>query len=555
MADRDRHERAGLRRGSRARLRFAADNRLVALVRRGDPTAFEILYDRHAGELLSFCGHLLGSRADAEDAIQSTFASAHRALLADDRAVDVRPWLFTIARNACLSILRARRPAAEVPAQAPRGEEDPVVRAEQREDMRQLLTTLGELPERQRVALVLRELHGFNHSEIAAVLGVRAEQVKSYVYQARSNLISERDAREADCGAVRQELANARGPALLKSQLRRHLRSCADCRAYAAELARQRRRLGILLPLTPSMALKHRALDAALGGAPHAGTHTGGAAGGAATAGAASGGAAAGGTATGASVAATGAELATGGAKALVAKLLVGVACLGAGSGAATLVAGIPATPARRLAATSQPRFLTSQPPSARPVAAPVPSKRSAAPGSAPAAGANVSGGSTAARHLASQPPATSVVQAPQSSHVDTQAGPAASSARATAVLASGSDEAHGKGSASEEPHGKSEEPHGGSEEPHGKSEEAHGNSEAGDEPHGKSSEAHGNGEEAHGKSEETHGNSEAVHGKSEETHGNSEAVHGKSEEAHGEGGSAEEPHGKSEQAHGKGGN
>ncbi|HEV3033832.1 MAG TPA: sigma-70 family RNA polymerase sigma factor [Solirubrobacteraceae bacterium] len=558
MADRDGHERAGLRGGSRARLRFAADDRLVALVRRGDATAFEVLYDRHAGELLSFCGYLLGSRADAEDAIQSTFASAHTALLADDRPIDARPWLFTIARNACLSILRTRRPIAEVSLQTARDEHDPVARAEQREDMRRLLATLGELPERQRVALVLRELHGFSHSEIATLLGVRAAQVKSYVYQARSNVISERDARDADCRAIRHQLANARGPALLEGQLRRHLRSCPDCRAYAARLSRQRRQLGILLPFTPSVALKRRALHAALGSAPHAGTHTGGVAaggaatggaatggvatgGGAATGGVATGGAAAGGTATGVSFAATGAELVGGGAKALIAKLLVGVACLGAGSSAASLVGGVPVAPVRRLAATSQPGLVTRQAPSAPsargPVAAPALSIRSAAPRSAPGAGQNVTAVSTAARHLASQPPATAVVHASQTAHVDTAIDPAASSARATGVPASGGGETHGK---SEQAHGESEEraeAHGGSEEAHGKSEEAHGISEAG--------------EQTHGKSEEPHGNSEAANGNSEEAHGKS----GAGEEPHGKSGTAEEPHGNSEQAHGKGAN
>ncbi|MCW3020538.1 MAG: polymerase, sigma-24 subunit, subfamily, partial [Solirubrobacterales bacterium] len=215
MADRDRQLPGSQWRGSRVRLRLAADERLVALVRRGDPAAFEALYDRHAAELLSFCRSMLASRADAEDAIQSTFTSAHRALLADDRRIDVRPWLFTIARNACLSILRARRRDGHVPGVSPRAEEDPVARAERRDEVRQLLSTIGELPERQRVALVLAELHGFGHSEIGAVLGVRAAQVKAYVYQARSNLISERDARDADCRAIRRELADARGPALL----------------------------------------------------------------------------------------------------------------------------------------------------------------------------------------------------------------------------------------------------------------------------------------------------------------------------------------------------
>jgi RNA polymerase sigma factor (sigma-70 family) len=584
MADRDGHERADLRRGSRARLRFAADERLVALVRRGDATAFEVLYDRHAGELLSFCGYLLGSRADAEDAIQSTFASAHTALLADDRQIDARPWLFTIARNACLSILRTRRPAAEGSLQTAREEDDPVARAEQRDDMRRLLAALGELPERQRAALVLRELHGFSHSEIATLLGVRAAQVKSYVYQARSNVISERDARDADCRAIRHQLANARGPALLKGQLRRHLRSCPDCRAYAARLSRQRRQLGILLPFTPSVALKRRALHAALGSAPHAGTHTGGVAaggaatggvatgGGAATGGVATGGAAAGGTATGVSFAATGAELVGGGAKALIAKLLVGVACLGAGSSAASLVGGVPVAPVRRLAATSQPPLVARQPPSARaPVAAREPSIQSAASRPAPVASPNVTGESAAARHLASQPPATAVVQTSQTAHADTAADPAASSARATGVPAGGSDEAHGKSSAGEETHGEGEqahgkseeraEAHGGSEQAHGKGEETHGKSE---EPHGNNeagAQAHGESEEPHGKSEEAHGNGEAgeePHGNGEAAHGNSEAgaeVHGESEEPHGKSGAGEEAHGKGEEPHDNGAN
>src|SRR5271167_2206124 len=88
--------------GSRVRLRLAADDRLVALVRRGDAAAFEALYERHWDRLLSFCTYMLGSRSDAEDAVQATFASAYRALRADTRPVALRAWLFTVARNECL---------------------------------------------------------------------------------------------------------------------------------------------------------------------------------------------------------------------------------------------------------------------------------------------------------------------------------------------------------------------------------------------------------------------------------------------------------------------
>ncbi|MGO9322903.1 MAG: sigma-70 family RNA polymerase sigma factor [Solirubrobacteraceae bacterium] len=514
----------------------------MALVRRGDPTAFEILYDRHVHELLSFCRYMLGSRADAEDAVQSTFASAHRALLADDRWVDVRPWLFTIARNACLSILRGRRALAEVVGASP-PREDPVARVEQREDMRQVLATLRELPENQRTALVLSELHGFSHSEIGVLLGVRPEQVKSYVYQARSNLISEREARNADCRAIREELAVARGPALLKSRLRRHLRSCPGCREYAAEIARQRHQLGILLPVAPSLALKRRALEAVLGRAPGSGTSAGG-------------------VVAGGSAAATTAELAGGGAKALIAKLLIGVASLGASTGAATLVLGIPATPALHMTPTSSERGL-SQP---RPGSSVGPAQGRSMPAARRLVGAAPTGVGDQASQPAVAPPQRS--QAPQSS-TDSDpvtANSASSPDGASVVSRATSEEAHGKGEEAqggEAAHGKSEEPHGKSEEAHGKSEEAHGGEAAhgkSEEAHGKSEEAHG-GEAAHGKSEEAHGKSEearggeAVHGKSEDAHGKSEEAHGKSEEAHGGEavhGNSEDAHGKSEEAHGK---
>ena len=70
---------------------------------------------------------------------------------------------------------------------------------------------IRELPEKQRAALVLAEVHGMSHADIGSVLGVRPEQVKAYVFQARSNLLSDRHAREADCREIREELATATG--------------------------------------------------------------------------------------------------------------------------------------------------------------------------------------------------------------------------------------------------------------------------------------------------------------------------------------------------------
>src|SRR3954471_23128483 len=90
-------------------LRAAPDERLVAALRRGDETAFEAIYDRHHRPLLGFCRHMLGSHEEAEDALQHVFAAAHRHLSEGTGHVNVKPWLYTIARNRCLSMLRARR--------------------------------------------------------------------------------------------------------------------------------------------------------------------------------------------------------------------------------------------------------------------------------------------------------------------------------------------------------------------------------------------------------------------------------------------------------------
>ncbi len=313
---------------SRIRLRLVGDERLVASVRRGDSAAFEAMYDRHSTELLSFCVYMLGSRHDAEDAVQATFAAAYRSLRSDRRTVALRPWLFTIARNQCLSILRRRRPWVELNGE-PALNGDPLREVELKEEIRLMIEGLRTLPESQRASLILAELHGFSQSEIGSVLGVQTDQVKAFICQARSNLISERTAREADCREIREELATARGASLLRSRLRRHLRSCDDCRLYADGVASQRRHLGVLLPLVPSLMLKYRAFEDAMG--IGAGTDPGGYASGAAV---------------GGSVAAGAAEVAGGGFKALLLKLAAGVACLGAGAGTGASVLIAPATPA-----------------------------------------------------------------------------------------------------------------------------------------------------------------------------------------------------------------
>ena len=92
-----------------ALLRLKGDEQLVTLVRRGHDGAFEVLFRRYQPRLLAFCRHMLGSTEDAEDVLQESFASAHRAMIADERPIVARAWLYRIARNRCLDHLR--RPA------------------------------------------------------------------------------------------------------------------------------------------------------------------------------------------------------------------------------------------------------------------------------------------------------------------------------------------------------------------------------------------------------------------------------------------------------------
>jgi RNA polymerase sigma factor (sigma-70 family) len=309
--------------GSRVRLRLATDDGLVALVRSGDTAAFETIYERHSAALLSFCAYMLSSRPDAEDAIQATFASAYRALQSNDRPMSLRPWLYAIARNESLSILRRRRPTVELNGEPALGG-DPVRELEVREDLRNMVQGLRDLPERQRAALVLTEMHGLSQGEIGAVLGVRPDQVKAYVFQARSNLISDRNAREEDCREIREELATARGAALLRGRLRRHVRSCPDCRTYADGIARQRRQVAALLPVAPSLLLRSRVLGDLVGnGAADTATYTGGAV-------------------VGGSVADAALSLAGSGVKALAVKLATGVALVGLGAGVGASMLGVP---------------------------------------------------------------------------------------------------------------------------------------------------------------------------------------------------------------------
>jgi RNA polymerase sigma factor (sigma-70 family) len=256
-------------------LALSRDEHLVEQIRRGSEAAFEVAYERHSGQILSFCRHMLGSREEAEDAVQHTFAAAHAGLLGDGREIRLKPWLYAIARNRCLSILRTRREeAAEDLELQTAGLDDEVQR---RAELRELLGDLRDLPAEQREALLLAELGDLPHADIAAVLGCEVPRVKALVFRARSGLIQRRDARDMPCVDVRAQLANLRGGSLRRSELKHHLRACAGCRDFREEVRRQRQLMAAVLPVFPSAGLKAGVLSAiGIGGGSAGGAAGGG---------------------------------------------------------------------------------------------------------------------------------------------------------------------------------------------------------------------------------------------------------------------------------------
>ncbi len=315
-------------RGSGALLRLQSDERLIALTRRGQQAAFEVLVSRYHARLLSFCRHMLASREDAEDVLQEVFAAAFNAILADDREINVRPWLYRIARNRSLNHLR-RASAIGVDSMdihfAEHGQStgEKVLR---RESFRQLIADVQQLPETQRTALLLREMDALSYEQIAHAMETTVPSVKSLLVRARISLAEAAEARLLSCDEVRQQLGEAaEGLLKLEAPARRHLRDCESCRSFRKHLKTNNAALAAVLPVGPLMLFKKLILSkfgsASAGGAHVAGA--GGATAGVSAAGAGAGAGAAGGVSIGGLAGAGAGALATKAAATLAAAALV----------------------------------------------------------------------------------------------------------------------------------------------------------------------------------------------------------------------------------------
>ncbi len=276
-------------RGPTPFLRLQGDERLVALTRRGNQSAYEVLVARYQARLLSFCRHMLSSREDAEDVLQEVFAAAFNAMMADDRPINVRPWLYRIARNRSLNHLRKTTSIGVDSMDVHLADHGASTadRVHDREKFRELVGDVQLLPETQRTALLLREMDALSYEQISQAMETTVPAVKSLLVRARVGLAEASEARALSCEEVREELGEVSEGLRRKSPpVRRHVRGCERCGAFDKQLGQTNRALAAVFPVGPLLLLKKFVLAQ---GASSAAGAAAGAAGGTAAAGAGAG--------------------------------------------------------------------------------------------------------------------------------------------------------------------------------------------------------------------------------------------------------------------------
>ena len=175
-----------------------SDAQVMIEVAEGNLSAFRLIVDRYQRPLLNFISRYLGDRAAAEDVAQEVFLRVFKA------AKDYRPeakfktWLFTIATNLCLNEIRDNKsrptfadvenlPDAEYPVAAP-DTFSPLEAVEKGELSTAVRKAIRNLPENQRIAILLRQYDEFSYSEISSIMGISISAVESLIQRARQSL-------------------------------------------------------------------------------------------------------------------------------------------------------------------------------------------------------------------------------------------------------------------------------------------------------------------------------------------------------------------------------
>jgi RNA polymerase sigma factor (sigma-70 family) len=249
--------------------RLLSDERLTRRAVGGDERAFTAIFRRYHQSLYRFCLAIVGDPEDAQDALQNTMIKVLRALPGEERKIELKPWLYRIAHNESIDLLRRRRETRELNVEQVAPGYGLAEDAATRERLRSLFADLKALPERQREALVMRELGGLDFEEIGAALDTSGAVARQTLYEARQSLRQMEQGREMSCDVVTQALSDGDGRVARRRDVRAHLRSCAGCRRFRDEIKSRQHDLAALSPL-PAVAAAGM-LQGLLGGSQAAG--------------------------------------------------------------------------------------------------------------------------------------------------------------------------------------------------------------------------------------------------------------------------------------------
>jgi RNA polymerase sigma factor (sigma-70 family) len=231
-----------------------SDDRLVRRAVEGDERAFAAIFRRYHQSLYRFSLAIVGNPEDAQDALQNTMIKVLRALPGEERKIELKPWLYRIAHNESIELLRRRRDSRTLDAELAASGTGLADEAESRERLRRLISDLDELPERQRGALIMRELSGFDFTEIGAALGTSPALARQTLYEARLSLRQMDEGRKMSCQMVTKALSDGDGRVTRRRDVRAHLRTCAGCRQFRDGIQSRQRDLGALAPLPAAAA-------------------------------------------------------------------------------------------------------------------------------------------------------------------------------------------------------------------------------------------------------------------------------------------------------------
>lgn len=228
------------------------DHDLVAAVRRGEDSGFEALVARYRTRIWSYVTGILRDPDRAEDVTQEVFISVLRRLRDTERPIAFKPWIYQIAKNACIDELRRARRAREVPFDldgesearmeelrwSVPGPDFAVESKQQLDDLRGAFRGVSEL---HHQILVLRELEGLSYGEIGERLGMTRAVVESTLFRARRRLADEYEELISGrrCEHTREVVDAWESHTLRRlgvretRQLARHLAHCKPCRRHA----------------------------------------------------------------------------------------------------------------------------------------------------------------------------------------------------------------------------------------------------------------------------------------------------------------------------------